>query len=128
MADHHSQQKCNTNYDSNHSQNIFTPLLTPQVHSQQQSIIDMNANNIETRLSQAASLVSLDSTSSIGSTSSAVRKEDKVFDQIEDIISDYMRDSDRHFLQCRVLRWYMDEDRSRQFTAIVVINPPITKA
>lgn len=61
------------------------------------------------------------------STSTDVRTEDQLFDKIEDIISDYMLESSRHYLQCRVLRWSPDDDLSRVFTAVVVINPPTTR-
>lgn len=83
---------------------------------------------VETRSSQATSLASTGSFSSIGSTSSDVRAEDKLFDKIEDMIRDYMRDSDRHYLQCRVLRWHLDDDQPPLFSAVIVINPPIFRA
>jgi hypothetical protein len=108
--------------DSDYQQNAITSSVIPRNNTQRQSV------HAETRLSQATSLASTGSSSSIGSTSSDVRIEDKLFDTIEDMIRDYMRDSDRHYLQCRVLRWHLDDDQSPLFSAVVVINPPIFQA
>jgi hypothetical protein len=56
-----------------------------------------------------------------------VKTEDELFDKIEDMICEYMRDSRRHYLQHRVLQWYLDNDPLHQFSAVVVINPPTIK-
>jgi hypothetical protein len=99
--------------------------LTNSEQKQPLSIDANNNNNIEVPSSQATSLAS--SGSSIGSTSSNVRTEDGLFDKIEDMISDYMCESKRHYLHCRVLRWTLEDDPSCQFSAVIVINPPIRK-
>lgn len=86
-------------------------LLTPTQEQDEMMIDSLNDNET--------------ASSASGSTCSQTRQEDQIFDQIEDILCDYMRDSTRHYLQYRILRWAHDDDRSKVFTAIVVINPPM---
>jgi hypothetical protein len=134
MAQHNSQQNDNA-YASLLVWNTLTPPLTAsQINSQQQQQMPIHANNnnnIEVISSQPMSLMSssLSSTSSlsIGSTSSQVRTEDQLFDKIEDMMCEYMREPTRHYLHCRVLRWYLENDVSHQFSAVVVINPPTSR-
>ena len=131
MAHHNSQQNNNT-YGPGHVWNSLTPQLPPQINNQQQQqdIHATNTKNIGVISSQPISLASsVSSTSSIGSTSSQVRTEDKLFDQIEDMIRDYMRDPNRHYIHCRVLQWTLDDDDdlSEKFSAVIVINPPTSK-
>ncbi len=109
--------------------------MNPQ--STETTLMSMDLNDIhndtsiimgKSSASQPTSLLSSGSSSSIGSTSSVIRREDKLFDQIEDLICEYMRESDRHYLHCRVLRWGLDDQDlpRRQFSAVIVINPPVT--
>ena len=48
----------------------------------------------------------------------------ELFNKIEQLICDYMQPSQRHYLHCRILRWCLEEDQSRMFSAVIVINPP----
>lgn len=59
-------------------------------------------------------------------TSSQTQREDKIFDRIEDILAEYMHDSSRHYLHFRLLRWTDSEDFAKIFTAVVLINPPMS--
>ncbi len=81
MADHNSQQK-NNPYVSIHIRNSLTPSSTTRINSQQQQQSIHVNNNIGVLSSQPTSLVSSGSSSSIGSTSSDVRTEDRLFDKI----------------------------------------------
>jgi len=128
MAHHNSQQN-NHPYASSDLWKSLTPPLTAPIHGQQQQqvAIHANNNNSEVTSSQSTSFTSSSSGSSmtsIESTSPQVKTEDELFDKIEDIMCEYMRESDRHYLHCRVLRWCLEDDLSRQFSAVVVINPP----
>lgn len=128
MAHQNSQQN-NNHHDLHLSWNSLTPPLTaPNNNQQQQQPNQANNNNnnhnIGVILSQPLSLASSQSSISIQSTNSQVKIDDKLFDKIEDILCDYMREPDRHYLHCRVLRWTLEEDQSRLFTAVVIINPP----
>jgi len=134
MSQHNSQQN-NNPHGAGPVWNALTPPLTaPQINiqqEQQQMAIHTNNNNIEVISSQPMSLTPSSPSSlssiSIGSTSSQVRTEDELFDKIEDMMCEYMRVSTRHYLHCRVLRWYLEDDLSHQFSAVVVINPPTSK-
>ena len=130
MSQHNSQQD-NTPNGSGHVWPSLTPPLTAQINNQQQQqqlAINANYNNMEVISSQPLSLSSWGSSiSSQSSRSSEDKSMDELFDKIEDMICDYMRESKRHYLHCRVLRWSLDDDLSRQFSAVVVINPPTIK-
>ena len=111
----------------------LTASLTVPVNSQSQQVTthaqndNKNDHTIQGSSSQPISLKSWDSSTSFGSTSSDVKRADVVFDKIEDLLYDFMRDSSQHYLHCRVLRWSYEEDPSRIFNAVVVVNPPFTK-
>lgn len=113
--------------------NSLTPPLTAPTNIQQQQLHqlvtngDNNNNNSRSISSQSMSLTSSLSSASMDSTSSEVKTQDKLFDQIEDMMCEYMREPSRHYLHCRVLRWCLDDDLSQQFSAVVVINPPTNK-
>jgi hypothetical protein len=127
---HQNSQHNNNPIGSNNVWNPLTPPLTGVQNNsqQQQQQMAIHSNNSSQLISSpSVSLASWSSSTSIGSTSPEVRVEDKLFDKIEDMIRDYMRESNRHYLHCRVFRWSLDEDLSRQFSAVVVINPPTTK-
>ena len=124
---HQNSQQNNDHHDLQQSSNSLTPSLTAQLNNQQQQAnqaSNNNSNNVAVILSQPLSLVSSQSSISTASTNSQVKTEDELFDKIEDILCDYMRQPDRHYLHCRVLRWGLEEDQSRLFTAVVIINPP----
>jgi len=136
MAHHNSQQNNNLNGSVPVWNALTPPLTAPQINSQQQQQQQMpihanNNNNIEVISSQSMSLTSCSSLgssmTSIESTSPEVKTEDEFFDKIEDMLCDYMRESNRHYLHCRVLRWTLEDDLSRQFSAVVVINPPTSR-
>ena len=91
----------------------LTPPLTVHTHSQP-----------SVTSTQTGSLHSSDSSISFGSTSPEDRRADKVFDKIEDLLCEMMRDPVQHHLHCRVLRWGLEEDPSKVFTAVVIVNPP----
>ena len=129
-----------------------TPPLSTQMNYQQttspsppQVVVHRNENNaVENRSSSQPSLAMVvaaaapaAATSSSSSTlstpqdispvdarSEEERAADGLFDQIEDLICEFMRHSRRHYLHCRVLRWSLDDEIRQQFTAVVVINPP----
>ena len=61
---------------------------------------------------------------SIGSTSPEDRRADVVFDKIEDLLCEFMRDPVQQRLHCRVLRWSLEEDPLKVFTGVVFVNPP----
>ncbi|CAF3050437.1 unnamed protein product [Rotaria sp. Silwood2] len=52
---------------------------------------------------------------------------DELFEKIEQLICDHMRQPHRNYLHCRVLRRDIEEDLSRLYSAVVVINPPTTR-
>ncbi|CAF1540679.1 unnamed protein product [Adineta ricciae] len=56
-------------------------------------------------------------------TRSTTRQEDKLFDQIENIICDYMLDPDHPYLYCRLLRWFRHNDKNQFYIKFVVISP-----
>ena len=132
MAHHNSQPNNNPN-GSGHVWSSLTPPLTAPMNNEQQQQQQLaihvdNNNNMEVISSQSVSFSSSGSSiSSQSSRSSEEKSMDKLFDKIEDMICDYMREPKRHYLHCRVLRWRLDDDLSRQFSAVVVINPPTTK-
>ena len=124
---HPNSQQNNNHRDLQQSWNSLTPPLTAQLNNQQQQANqanNINTNNVEVILSQPLSLASSQSSISTASTNLQVKTEDELYDKIEDILGDYMREPDRHYLHCRVLRWRLEEDQSRLFTAVVIINPP----
>jgi hypothetical protein len=126
---HHNSQSHYFSHGSENVQNSLTPPMTVITNSQQhqqQLPIHTNGNN-EVVSSQSVSLNSSLSSVSMESTSAEVKDADELFDKIEDMICDYMREGNRHYLHCRVLRWSLENDTTRQFSAVVVINPPITK-
>ncbi|CAF1316606.1 unnamed protein product [Adineta steineri] len=86
-----------------------------------------NTDNTDLIPSQSTSVTSLDSCTSMETRSSQEKNADELYDKIEDMICEYMRESHRHYLDCRVLRWHLDDDTSQQFSAVIVINPPTTK-
>jgi hypothetical protein len=49
---------------------------------------------------------------------------DELFDNIEALICDYMREPHRHRSHHRTLQWSLEDNSSRLFTAVVVINAP----
>ena len=49
---------------------------------------------------------------------------DELFDSIEALICDYMREPHRHHSHYRNLQWSLEDNSSRLFTAVVVINAP----
>ncbi|CAF4779194.1 unnamed protein product, partial [Rotaria sp. Silwood2] len=103
MNRHHSQKDNNRHVRSNdieHSWNPLTPPLSNE-NSQQQQLI--HAHQTEDELT------------------------DELFEKIEQLICDYMRQPHRDRLHCRVLRWGIQEDLSRLFSAVIVINPPTTR-
>ena len=118
----------NNHHDILHPRNSLTPPSTAQLNNQQQQLVNRannnNSNNVGVILSQPLSLASSQSSISTAAANSQVKTEDELFDKIEDILCDYMRQPDRHYLHCRVLRWGLEEDQSRLFTAVVIINPP----
>ncbi len=127
---HPNDPQNNNPYGSNLVWNSHTPPLTPQLiiqQQQQQQPVHANKNNdMEVISSQSTLLISsgTSSSSSTESTSPEVKTEDELFDKIEDMICDYMRQPSRHYLHCRVLHCYLDDNLSSQFNAIIIINPP----
>jgi len=115
------------------NQTNLTHLLTPpssannDEHIQEKEDEPSNHNETMSMIHSGLSTFSLPSSAS-GSTCSQTRQEDKIFDQIEDMLCEYMRDPLRHYLQFRILRWAHEGDPSKVFTAIVVINPPMDDA
>lgn len=74
--------------------------------------------------SQTGSTDSWTSLNSFGSTSADVRAADKIFDQIEDLLSQLSQDPLQHRLHCRVLRWHLKQDPTYSFNAVIVVHPP----
>ena len=81
-------------------------------------------DNIGRTLSTLVSFRSWSSSTSVDSRTPEEKATDGLFDQIEDLIVDYMREPQRHHFDCRILRCSTSEDRPRFFNAVVVINPP----
>jgi hypothetical protein len=104
--------------------NPLTPPLTEPNNSQEHQHL-LNGS-MEVLSSNPMSFSSSGSSISIDSTSPEERAADQVFDKIEDLLCEFSREPSRHHLHCRVLRWSLDDDLSRIFTAVVVINAPVT--
>lgn len=74
------------------------------------------------------SLTTWQSSSSFGSTAPDVRRAEKVFDQIENLLTDMMIDPEQRQFHCRVLEGHLsNEQPPKVFTAVVIINPPLPK-
>ncbi|CAF1385323.1 unnamed protein product [Adineta steineri] len=136
MSRHNSQQNNNNNnHGSGHLWNSLTPPLTIPTnniqHEQQlPQVIDVNNDNtddIDMNPSPSTSVASWQSCTSTETRSSQEKCADELYDQIEDLICEYMRECQRHYLHCRVLRWHLEDDTSKQFSAVIIINPPATK-
>jgi hypothetical protein len=133
MAHHNSQQNNNPNGPGHVWSSLTPPLTAPIINQQQQqqqhqvTIHASSPNNMAVISSQPMSSWG-SSITSHSSRSSQEKSIDDLFDKIEDMICDYMRDSKRHYLHCRVLRWSIEDDLTRQFSAVVVINPPTPKS
>lgn len=77
--------------------------------------------------SPAASMTSSQSSTSIGSRTEEEKAEDELFDQIEDLLGDMMRNPSPQHLPCRVFQCLLPDDPSRVLTATIVIGPAIHK-
>lgn len=129
--DQNNSQESNNDYctpsSSGHERNPLTPPLTmnnSQQHEQQNLGTPRN-NMIRVVSSQpVVPFASWASTMSQRSITIEENTADVMFDQVEQLICDYMRQPQRHYLHCRVLRWSLEENRSRIYSAVVVINPP----
>ena len=75
--------------------------------------------------SPAAALTPSQSSTSIGSRTAEEKAEDELFDKIEDLLGDMMRNPTPHHLPCRVFQWPLPDDPSRVLTAMIVISPTI---
>ena len=77
---------------------------------------------------QASSLSASQSSSSFGSTAPDDRRADKVFDQIEDLLTNMMVDQEQRRLHCRILQGNLDnEEQKKAFTAVVIVTSPAPK-
>ena len=126
MVQHNSQQKDKPN-GLGHVRSSLTLPLPSQINNQQQQLaIHANYNNIIVRAvsSQPSSLASSGSSSSMQSRSPEVKDADELFDRIEDMICEYMRDPSRNHFDSRVLGWYLDDNESRLFSVVILIKPP----
>lgn len=89
---------------------------------------DLNCNSQRsTSSAQTHPLTAWNSCGSFGSTAPEERRADKVFDQIEDMLREMMRDHEQHRLHCRVLQWNLEEEPTKVFNAVVVVNPPTSQ-
>lgn len=134
MEQHTAESNNNHHNQSNQQCQSIALVLAAHMNSQQEQQTNSDNNedesdssSIQTISSQPISISSWTSSTSIGSTSTDVRVADKVFDQIEDLLSDFMRDPSQHHLHCRVLRWSPEDDASRIIHAVIVVNPPVMK-
>ncbi|CAF2925983.1 unnamed protein product [Rotaria sp. Silwood2] len=100
MERHQTQQDNNDHLRPNDTEHVWNPLTPPlsNGNSQQQQLI--HAHQTEDELA------------------------DELFEKIQQLICDYMRQPHRDYLHCRVLRWSIQEDLSRLYSAVIVINPP----
>lgn len=77
---------------------------------------------------RVSSLTTWQSSSSFGSTAPDIRRADKVFDQIEDLLTNMMIDPEQRQFHCRVLEGHLTEKQPpKVFTAVVIVNPPAPK-
>ena len=91
---------------------------------------NMKRHNTEPAIpNKAAALSTWSSSSSFGSTAPEDRRADKVFDQIEDMLTNMMAgDQEQRRLHCRVLEGHLDnEEPKKVFTAVVIVTPPAPK-
>lgn len=81
-----------------------------------------------TSSSRAGSLTTWDSSDSFYSTAPDIRRADKVFDRIEDLLTKMMDDPEQRQFHCRVLEGHLDHEQPpKKFTAVIVIAPPVPK-
>ena len=87
-----------------------------------------SSTQTSTSSSRVCSLIKWDSASSFGSTAPDVRRADRVFDHIEDLLNEMMADPEQRRFQCRVLEGHLDQEQPpKVFTAVIVIAAPTTK-
>ena len=110
--------------------NSLTPPPTTDNNEQQQPQQHPIAlkGNIGRTLSTLVSFPSWSSSSSVDSRTAEEKATDGLFDKIEDLIGDYMREPQRHHFDCRILRCNTGEAPPRFFNAVVVINPPSSES
>lgn len=91
--------------------------------------LNMKRHNTEPAIpNKNAALSTWSSSSSFGSTAPEDRRADKVFDQIEDLLTNMMVDQEQRHLHCRVLQGHLNnEDPKKTFTAVVIVTPPAQK-
>ena len=68
------------------------------------------------------------SMSSFGSTAAEDRRADKVFDEIEDLLTNMMADQEQRRFHCRILQGHLDDEEPKKiFTAVVIVTSPVPK-
>lgn len=104
----------------------LTPPLTVMNHQGTQENPTPLQNNLDHLVTtpQAVPFANWTTNLSQRSITTEENRTDELFDKIERLIHDYMQQSRRHHLHCRVLRWNTEENPSRLFSAVIVINPP----
>ena len=123
------QDNAETNVPATPATAEWNPLTPPPT-----ATTDSNNNNHDssainrTTVSTLVSFSSWSSSISVDSRTAEEKATDGLFDQIEDLISDYMRESQRHHFDCRILRCHTGEAKPRFFNAVVVINPPSSES
>lgn len=94
-------------------------------HNSEPAVVPNQRSVSSTRV---GSLSQWQSFSSFGSTTSDVRRADKVFDQIEDTLIEMMTDPEQRRFHCRFLECHLrNEEPQQMFTAIVIVLPPVVK-
>lgn len=74
---------------------------------------------------QAGTLTRWQSSSSFGSTAPEERRADKVFDRIEDLLSEMMTDPEQQRFHCRMLQGSFQHEQTPQvFNIVVIVTPP----
>jgi hypothetical protein len=86
-----------------------------------------STKNNKTAMSDATTATSSGSSSPVDSRDTEERETDALFDEIEDLIADFMRQPHRHHAYNRYLRCFVDERESRWCHIHVTIHPPTTK-
>lgn len=91
------------------------------------STLSLDVQDLGTMPSPMAGSRSCESFDSVDSRTAEEKSEDDLFDQLEDLMANFMSDASRHRLYCRFLQWPIPGDPTRVMDAIIVIHPPTTK-
>ena len=103
--------------------NEFSTTSSHEQQIQQSNVVGNNTNNLVTQSSVVPGAWT--PAMSVQSLAAEDESTNVLFDHIEELLCEYMRQPQHHFLHCRVLQWSPIDDQSRLFTTVIVINPPV---